>query len=347
MRCLPSHQLKFTKGRCLHDWHAETVAIRAFNLYLLEECMNLASNQQHGSEYVERTRQEPFLGQMRPAFSIMDDVSIHMYCSEAPCGDASMELIMSTQEDAIPWFSSGRDSTGPLYGRGHFDKLGVVRRKPSRADAPATLSKSCSDKLALRQCTSLLSSLTSLLVYPKNAYLHDLIVPQSQYVSSAFERAFSARGRMAPLAYHSDPVNSWTAGYDFVPFRYETTGKQFEYAKNSNSADESAGSNLSVTWTPSKQETLIGGILQGHKQFAERGASDISRLRMWQRAAYVVEQEENRELVTVLQAESYGALKSSSVLSARSSVKHDVRSLALMGWVRNEGNDKFKMHEAS
>jgi tRNA-specific adenosine deaminase 1 len=73
-------------------------------------------------------------------FVIKQDVNIHMYCSEAPCGDASMELIMQAQEDPTPWqlpelasdvLSDGVDETSlELKGRGFFSELGIVRRKP-------------------------------------------------------------------------------------------------------------------------------------------------------------------------------------------------------------------------
>ncbi len=55
-----------------------------------------------------------------------------MYCSEAPCGDASMELVMEAQEDATPWAVSVPDEgiASGLLGRGSFSQLGIVRRKP-------------------------------------------------------------------------------------------------------------------------------------------------------------------------------------------------------------------------
>ncbi len=57
-----------------------------------------------------------------------------MYCSEAPCGDASMELVMEAQEDATPWPIASHDDGSPtqLLGRGSFSQLGIVRRKPCK-----------------------------------------------------------------------------------------------------------------------------------------------------------------------------------------------------------------------
>ena len=57
-----------------------------------------------------------------------------MYCSEAPCGDASMELIMAAQEDPTPWAvpQAVDGNSDALTGRGYFSELGVVRRKPCK-----------------------------------------------------------------------------------------------------------------------------------------------------------------------------------------------------------------------
>ena len=113
-----------------------------------------------------------------------------------------MELTMAAQDDASPWPTpdyapaSAASSDATLPGRAYFSQLGIVRRKPARGDAPPTLSKSCSDKIALKQSTSLLSSLAALLVDPKGAYIDTLVLPLSQYSSTACERAFAASGRM-------------------------------------------------------------------------------------------------------------------------------------------------------
>lgn len=131
-----------------------------------------------------------------------------------------MELIMAAQEDDSPWqlpcSTSADKQPNPLEaetalpGRAYFSQLGIVRRKPARGDAPPTLSKSCSDKIALKQCTSLLSSLASLLVHPANAYIDTLVLPESQYSAVACERAFSGTGRMKSLV-----GKQWNEGYAF------------------------------------------------------------------------------------------------------------------------------------
>lgn len=145
-----------------------------------------------------------------------------------------MELCMAAQEDATPWAvtrptGSSLVDRGDLQeeklldGRAHFSLLGVVRRKPARMDAESTRSKSCSDKLALRQVSSLLSCETSRLVAPtENAYLAGLVLPEDEISRVGCERSFGKNGRMRDLAGRSWPMNAEndgsTTGYRFRPF---------------------------------------------------------------------------------------------------------------------------------
>lgn len=204
-----------------------------------------------------------------------------------------MELTMAAQEDASPWeipppatvsIQSSSAAETPLPGRAYFSRLGIVRRKPSRADAPPTASKSCSDKLALKQCTSLLSAVTSLLVEP--CYLDSLVLPASRYSSAACHRAFSREGRMgAALA----AAAAWSGGYAFHPFAVETTDHVFEWSREAVRTRARRGisaSSVAAAWSASGvEESIIGGVLQGRKPFQEKGASRMSRRHLWKAAS--------------------------------------------------------------
>ncbi|RYP66684.1 hypothetical protein DL769_005959 [Monosporascus sp. CRB-8-3] len=314
MKCLPSAKLPQAQGNVLHDWHAEVLAIRAFNRFVLEECRQLAlGGPDMSSPFLRRRTAEEMRVSSAPSagdddggtgngwwhaqpFAWRDDVALHMYCSEAPCGDASMELTMAAQADASPWdIPLPRSSSPPfpipssptsstetelepeqtLPGRAYFSLLGAVRRKPARGDAPPTLSKSCSDKLALRQCVSLLSGQASLLVSPENAYVRCLVLPEAAYSAGACRRAFSAttldekengdgdgegengvgvreakatagEGRMRPLY-----ARKWGGGYAFRPFEVRTTGLEFAFSRRevARRSERTAASNLAVAWT--------------------------------------------------------------------------------------------------
>jgi tRNA-specific adenosine deaminase 1 len=348
MKCLPQNKLPAANGNILHDWHAEVVAIRTFNRFLLDECL-LLSTQSHVDSKFVRQRSTLEISEDEPQpFTVREDVHIHMYCSEAPCGDASMELTMDAQEDATPWTSAppiisstlGNDSvgesSGALRGRANFSLLGAVRCKPSRPDAPPTLSKSCTDKITMKQATSLLSSVTSTLLSPRNAYIHSLILPASQYVPAACERAFARTGRLASLT--NKTIQSWQGCYKWHPLTVHPTQREFVWSRRSIAAHEKAvASNLSAVWTPSWQETLIGGVLQGRKQTDPRGASKLCRRSAWKLAVQIAGIAGTPAVLEVLSKGTYGDVKDSECLATRRRVKTDIQH-ALGGWVRNTGD---------
>ncbi|KAI1815433.1 adenosine deaminase/editase [Poronia punctata] len=396
MKCLPTSKLPTAQGNVLHDWHAETLAIRAFNRFILDECQALASGVKTSSDFIRRRSDDEIIESdsedssvswHRQPFTWREDVLLHMYCSEAPCGDASMELTMSSQPDATPWTipipiptatsSSSDEPSLLLLGRGYFSQLGIVRRKPSRSDAPVTLSKSCSDKLSLHQCTSLLCSITSLLVAPDNAYISTLILPQSQYSASGCQRAFSDNpgqeaARMAPLR----PISSsWTGGYKFHPFLIKTTNLEFEFSRRRrpqatpNTTPKNpkiTPSNISTALTASGQEeTTLNGVLQGRKASNAHilGASFASRRHLWITAVTTTTTTTTATTTTTIikinqeirdalyskteegQMTTYADVKNSLLLDPRRRVKEDARTLALKGWVRNLGDEDFVLRE--
>ncbi|KAI9812156.1 MAG: hypothetical protein M1827_004822 [Pycnora praestabilis] len=347
LKCLPQSKIHQAKGIVLHDWHAEVLAIRSFNKFLIQECHDLAVAGGRISNFVRRRDEQELSEKCFQPFTVREDTHIHMYCSEAPCGDASMELTMSEQEDATPWavptssaslngLASNRDvSNEPLHGRGYFSELGTVRRKPSRPDAFPTLSKSCSDKLALAQCTSLLLSPTTLLLSPKNAYLHTLILPESQFSRTACVRAFGPSGRMAPMT-----GREWSGGYSYRPFSIESVNREFAFSRrNGRVGQRMIPSNVSAVYTPYILQTLINGVLQGRKQFDPRGASEICRKGMWKAVVDVVGKLGLPGLEKAVMASSYEGFKEGQLLRGRRDVKADVKAEALKGWKRNEEDD--------
>lgn len=85
MKCLPSNKIPEANGTVLHDWHAEVVALRSINCFLLEECRKLALSKEQSSKYVRRRRADEITLSSFQPFTIRNDVKLHMYCSEAPC----------------------------------------------------------------------------------------------------------------------------------------------------------------------------------------------------------------------------------------------------------------------
>lgn len=273
---------------------------------------------------------------------------------------------MAAQEDPTPWDlpppipnsgsgeegGGGGEETKTLPGRANFQLLGRVRRKPSRPDAPPTLSKSCSDKLATTQYTSLLSSVTSLFISPQNMYLHSLILPETQYNEVGFTRCFKTR--LSALRNQKDGTRE--SGYGFNEMGIKTTGREFLYSRRSpthHAKVEYVSSNISTSWIhgdgKAGGETLVNGALQGRKQFDVRGASRVCRRRSWKlglevlgamTAMNVRSQGFVERIKNCLVVDSYMDLKRNEMLGERRRVKEKVRE-CLGGWVRNEGDDGF------
>lgn len=208
VKAQPEHGIAGHEGRVLHDCHAEILAVRAFNLYVLEA----------GSAHIG---------------------GVHLYVSCPPCGDASMSLLNGGDD----W---DRASEAPqlLRGRAFFNCTGRIRTKPGRADSQLTISKSCSDKLCLRQTTGLLLSPLLYLRQQQTGasaplFLDSLVCPQ---VLPDFERAFSR----------------WSPAHRFA---FAATSLEFE----DRCRDGAAASPCSLVWTPQRREVVANGIKQGSR----------------------------------------------------------------------------------
>ena len=353
VKCLPISQVSDAMGIVLHDQHAEILAIRAFNRFLLKESMVLIQNGLRENACVRRAGASEAI--IHP-FALADDIQIYMYCSDAPCGDASMELVMRSQPDSTPWVPPAADGT--MYGRGYFSQLGRVRRKPgtsmrsscycsslhsfaARPDAPPCFSKSCSDKLALKECLSLLNAQAALLIHPSGAYLTAIILPVSQHEKAATDRAFGASGRMAGLK--PEVFRTWRSTYTFKPFNILTTDVKFDWSRSKNPDLEYKPSNTSAIWTPHFDETLTGGVLQGRKQSDPRAGSEICRRNMIRASTELADRLGMSHLISALTQGTYKDFKQGSDLGDRRQVKRDVIRDALPGWIPNASDDGFRL----
>lgn len=85
MKCLPASKLAESNGVGIHDWHAEVLAVRTFNRFLLDECASLLRNEKDSAILRRTSTNKSTNGLSVRPFEIRDDVKLHMYCSEAPC----------------------------------------------------------------------------------------------------------------------------------------------------------------------------------------------------------------------------------------------------------------------
>ncbi|KAI6709985.1 adenosine-deaminase domain-containing protein [Diplocarpon mali] len=113
MKCLPQSKIGQAQGIVLHDWHAEILAIRSFNRFLLEECHELASSVKNVSDYIRlRSPNERTEAHFQP-FALKEGISFHMYCSEAPCTLASPFLYIRPSNNRRWRCEHGTDHGSP------------------------------------------------------------------------------------------------------------------------------------------------------------------------------------------------------------------------------------------
>lgn len=308
-KCLCHSALPKCQGRVLHDSHAETLALRGLNHFLLSELSQMLLREEvYESAFIEGPDSVAASDRLSPdepdspPFAIRQNISIHMFSSEPPCGDASMNILMNElgPEASQPWTYELSQRPGKsvllncLHGRAFFSSLGILRRKPSRPDAEPTLSKSCTDKLSLKQITSLLSfPANHLIASTRSAYLSSLVIPGDKYDETGYTRAFSQSGRLLPLMTLQLPNGCAFQAFQSVPLPPDFEPK-FPFSKPINPVRDCSGlspkpdqkskqehktkpSNLSALYildlqshcsSPSSQststnETLLNGVKQG------------------------------------------------------------------------------------
>ncbi|VVT43473.1 uncharacterized protein SAPINGB_P000001 [Magnusiomyces paraingens] len=290
LKASPDAIVKISNGNILHDSHAEILAIRTFNHFLLNEISQLPT---HHSKYIQAI-ENPASSYLFEGFS---NVKIHMYISAAPCGDASLSLLSDLNQDER-WTDPIEPVVpgGPLRGREHFFHTGYVRTKPGRRDSPITLSKSCSDKLAMKIATSLLLGPTSTIISPKNFYLSSLTIPESEYRTSDINRAFGPQGRLKGLQTQA-PIHGTYSPHFFTVFPTKITFP-FQKSKESKPCSQSliyflnAQEDKSGTFKKSS-EVLFSGVKIGNKILSGNGTSRISRRGIFSDVVKYIPQHQN------------------------------------------------------
>ncbi|ODQ65362.1 hypothetical protein NADFUDRAFT_79252 [Nadsonia fulvescens var. elongata DSM 6958] len=340
VKATPDDKLKQAQGLVLHDMHAEILVIRALNRLLLEEVDRVKNEVEYCSDLIQIrssvNNQSP-LGYM---YEIRPGIKFHMYVSEIPCGDSSMEMTQLSGNNEEEWTdpietlcSEGGEV---LRGRAHFSSVGLVRTKPGRVDSQLTLSKSCSDKLSLKQFTSLLSGVTAFIISPCGFYLTSLVLPELGFNEESCKRAFGSKGRLKDLSPKNKCMAThWDDDYQATFFQFESTVEKFVFARQPNSKT----SNTSIVYIRDLgSEVILNGVKMGYKPFSGKGGSFICRSMMIQKLVHALQNPQNTsfpnmDLQSVLQ---YSDIKSRWL--SRQMVKQDVYTV-LKGWKRTSSDD--------
>ncbi|KIW79051.1 hypothetical protein Z517_08891 [Fonsecaea pedrosoi CBS 271.37] len=303
-KCLSASALPRCKGLVVHDSHAEILALRGFNRWILSEVEAILRDPAYRSPYLNISHRDDTGKASGCPFRLKDHVTIHFFSTEAPCGDASMEILMDSlpSGNTKPWPVDSSIAT-LLQGRGYFSLLGHVRRKPARGDAEQSGSKSCTDKIAIKQFTSLLSFPADLFVEKTpNAYVKTVVVYADKYHPGGYQRAFGSRGRLSPLREAGNFFTVAPLPVDFGRFAFD---RRLQSSVDSTQT-KCKTSNVSAIWVHAADinrrdvvEVLINGVKQGYRQWDERStkASIVSRKELWVVGARLSGHLENLDIV--------------------------------------------------
>lgn len=282
VKTIPDKELTRSNGKIVHDCHAEILAIRSFNTVLLKQMELLESNTDNAiCDLITRGKDG--------LFSWVESNELALYISRVPCGDASMESLSTAsgdnlnenledylrENDDLQYIDPHNKTT--LRGRMNYRKLGVTRTKPGRLDSDLSLSKSCSDKLAIKQITSLTQGLTySLLETP--IYLKYLVIPKAHMVANygSLNRCFHER--LQKITY---PIKH---------FEFLMCNNQLgcDLSTNSDVVSLLSGIKLFITPTREYEETLLNGVKNGfyrkgiNNPLRKNCESQVSRYAQWQ-----------------------------------------------------------------
>ncbi|QPG75866.1 hypothetical protein FOA43_003252 [Brettanomyces nanus] len=193
VKAISSRKIEQTShGRIVHDMHAEVLSLRIFNFFLLKDVEEMTRMNERQGRLLEMTDND--------RYKLKDKtMELAMYVTDIPCGDASIDNVREEMDDDKKenWKESSSEIEDNLRGRAFFGAVGKVRTKPGRIDSPISYSKSCSDKLCMKQFTGILNSTTYDLIEEGEArrqmYLKYLVLPEKRIRVKGIERCFYNR----------------------------------------------------------------------------------------------------------------------------------------------------------
>jgi hypothetical protein len=235
----------------LHDLHAEVLLRRALIQICLTDYISILNGKPEDTILITSLPVDLPHSDSLPV-DLKGTFNLHWVISQAPCGDASMEMLDSLQSHQQSYNNQLKrrnylnshnpddiDNTIGKVKRGRLDYsvLGVARTKPGRMDAPMCLSMSCSDKLLKWLNLGLEGSILNSLGIKLNIAS---ITIGDLFHKPALQRAFGGRVNL--------PVN--------IPIVKSSLIFPYRKVPNTKPADKC------IVWTPRFTEILVNGKLQ-------------------------------------------------------------------------------------
>ncbi|CAO1615393.1 unnamed protein product [Sympodiomycopsis kandeliae] len=162
-KTIPYVDAQDAHGDVIHDSHAEVLARRAARKWLAERILVESSNTQSDVIegipcVIESAEAVTYAGHRSATRKLKDNVKIWWYISTLPCGECSMPHLMRqrAEQDGVDaeqikvsgQVNTAQETSVVTRGRNvHLSSPPRLRTVPGRADAPPSLSHSCTDKL--------------------------------------------------------------------------------------------------------------------------------------------------------------------------------------------------------
>ncbi|RYH25586.1 hypothetical protein EON65_15480 [archaeon] len=154
-------------GRLVKDSHAEVLAKRAFNIFIIETLAQLDRQPEFEDDILCIFNKQSVCSSL-PQYCIKPGYSFHLFISDSPCGDSCIyklstgtlaftgaKLICSESPEVLEKIFDVHNETLPTIGgmrcvrESGEQSLSCLRLKPGRSDiADRSASMSCSDKVA-------------------------------------------------------------------------------------------------------------------------------------------------------------------------------------------------------
>lgn len=272
-KCTPYERLS-PHGDVLHDCHAEVLVRRGVRAWLLERLVKETSCNDSVIDQLPRVFVAVAWDHRAPVrWSLAPNVRISWYLSMLPCGEASSSAlqIRHAQEDGHLPACDTRAPPGVLRGR-HMPHVSssacILRSKPGRADAPPSISMSCSDKFMLWNLVGIQGALLSRWLEP--IYIDQIVLswsPALHMTQEAYQASCSwAFGERINRANHARIMcTSVTFPYAREAVKEYTKTTTGTHTASSKWIDiEPVPCAASLLWIQGRPvEKLLGGIKMG------------------------------------------------------------------------------------